>query len=350
MRRASLLWMLGWGALIVLMISNASEVDALTPTAAPVPPAPVQIQTVPALAGVRFAVDGRIITSDESGLATIQLDKGTYQIELLDSSFEAPGVQAQFSRWVDSVFTPRRDLVVRANTKMEAGFDVYHPVKMHFVDLSGNPVATEKVTSLTMTNSTGGKDSYESWEPKWILASHIARRAFGLGAVDIRYQIDSVVVDGTNVVNRSQLRFIPTQSRDWQIQLLFYSAHFEARDAFFGFPIGSGIELVYPDGHAEQHSFESASQINLASLPRGDYKVKVNGPGLSFSRPVSVSTNQEVTLPVISYLDLGLLFVVLWLLITVLLWIGRPHLFQVLRRRRKRLTVESDVTHSEHGW
>jgi hypothetical protein len=126
------------------------------------------------------------------------------------------------------------------------------------------------------------------------------------------------------------------------MQLLLFSARFKAKDALFGFPLGSSIELMYPDQHIETYDLGPGAEVTLQSLPRGEYKVKVNGWGYAPFRPVALSRNQEESLKVFSYLDLGVVFVVLWALVFGLLYVGRPHIFKRSKRRRLAVAEEPD--------
>ena len=78
------------------------------------------------------------------------------------------------------------------------------------------------------------------------------------------------------------------------------------RDALLGFPIGSAVRLEYPErqGRARE-ALGPGGELTLESLPRGDYRVSVDALGISSSRPVALSRDQEVQLQVISWLDVA---------------------------------------------
>jgi hypothetical protein len=328
--------------LLALLLAGLVPLAAGAFGAAPADAAPgtLDVEVVPPMEGVQFSLNGTVFQTDAAGLARVSVEKGVYPLELLDPTFEGGGIRAQFSRWADSTYETTREVRVRDQSKMQAGFDIYRPINFHFVDLNANPVDPERISSVTVTTSIGGRDTYETWETKWLQSSRVVRRPFGLGSVDIRYLVESVNIDGTNVVNRSQLRFYPTQTQEWQLQLLLYSARFKAKDALFGFPMGSSIELMYPDQHIEKYDLGSGSEVVLESLPRGEYKVKVDAWGYAPFRPVALSRNQEVPLKVFSYLDIGVAFLLLWALVFGLLYAGRPHIFR--KNKRKQITVAEE--------
>src|SRR5574341_1390220 len=238
----------------------------------PVTPIPgsIQVQTVPALANISItllgpaAPDGSIdpasaqsTTSDESGLARFRLrGTGDYRVEVTVPGDSESGQRVEFSRWLDEVFAPARDISISvrelaAGPLLQVGFDVSNLVKLNPLDLNGRPITWERVESVTLTSSIGQRQAFENGDPQWLKASRVTRRQLGLEVTEIQYSIESAIVAGSNVVNRAQQRFYPSESQEWPVQLLLYSAHFSARDAIFGYPVGSGIELTYPDGHAE---------------------------------------------------------------------------------------------------
>jgi hypothetical protein len=184
-----------------------------------------------------------------------------------------------------------------------------------------------------LASSLGQKETFDSPDAQWLKAGRVVRRVNGLEVTEIQYSVESAMVAGSNVVHRAQQRFYPSESQQWPVQLLLYSASFSARDAIFGFPIGSGINLTYPDGHVEAYEFGPSAELSLELLPRGEYKVQVTGRGYSPPSPVALSRDQVVSLQVVSYLDLAVMFSVIAVPALGLFLITRPHLLRGLRRR-----------------
>jgi hypothetical protein len=172
--------------------------------------------------------------------------------------------------------------------------------------------------------------------------NRVARRVDGLAVTPIQYSVDTVLIDGSNVVNSSQQRFYLKPNDLWIIQVLLYSAHFSAHDALFGFPMGSGIHLEYPDGHSRDFSFGAANDLDIPDLARGLYRAQVLGvqdKGTAFITPIALSRDQDVSLLVLSNLDIGLGGFVLIALALGLLFGGRPHLLQPLLARWPRIRL-----------
>jgi hypothetical protein len=147
------------------------------------------------------------------------------------------------------------------------------------------------------------------------------------------------------VVSQAQQRFYVDQEDLWTIQVLLYSARFNARDALFGFPIGTGILMEYPDGDVQSYSFDTDQGYTIDGLARGIYRVTVTGAnGYAPATPIALSRDQDVELMVFSALDIGVLVSVGLFLSVGLLWLGRPYVFKqalapVLRITSKRGSV-----------
>jgi hypothetical protein len=139
----------------------------------------------------------------------------------------------------------------------------------------------------------------------------------------------SIVIDGANVVSQAQQRFYVDQEDLWTIQVLLYAARFTAQDALFGFPIGTGIRMEYPDGEVQTYSFDTDQAHTLDGLARGIYRVTVTGAnGYAPATPIALSRDQDVELLVFSALDIGVLVSVGLFLSVGLLWFGRPYIFK----------------------
>ena len=109
-----------------------------------------------------------------------------------------------------------------------------------------------------------------------------------------------------------------------QIRLLLFAVRVTARDALLGFPIGSAVRLQYPNGGERREALGPRAELTLTSLPRGDYRVGVEALGISSSRPVALSRDQDVSLRVISWLDVAVVLLGLGSVALALLFARRP--------------------------
>jgi hypothetical protein len=310
------------------------------------------VQTVPRMAGVVFEIEGNRFTTDDKGIAVLEVVRWSSDLR---ARVEAPDVvlpcytgptledrpgwgdgaakqaassdpscriKAHFARW----YGWSGDL----NSSVYALMDTYVPVTWDFIDLEKNPVDPAFVSSITFKSSTGVKHEFKAADHGkvvWLHSGRVVPSQDGLQPKVLYYTVETAYVGGSNVVIRARDKFFPYKESHWDVTLLFYSATFRARDAFFGFSIGSTLNVVTPDGTVIKHDLDSNSEITLPKLPRGEYQVSVIGPGYSPLRPVAVSRDQDVEIQVFTYLDMAVVVSVLSAIGFGLIYLGRPFLF-----------------------
>ena len=289
---------------------------ALSALGAASPPAraaelPAVIQTVPEVPGMRFVADGIPFEADGSGRAfpPPPLVGSRASLRALETKI-APGVRARFDRWY-------RDGRI-------AALEVDYRVDTGFVDLEGNRIDPDVVSSVTLAGSNGRRRSFAGGTPQWLQGNRVVPETGGRQSTDVSYAAEKVLVGGSTVVRRGQQRFFPADGRSVQLRLLLFSARFVVRDALFGFPIGSAVRLKYPSGHEQRHGLDRGADLTVRSLPRGDYRVSVDALGISSSRPVALSGDQRVDLRVISWLDVVVVLLGLASVASGLLYLRRP--------------------------
>lgn len=286
------------------------------------------IQTIPRLRGVTFSIDGRRFQSDRLGRVSLPVTSRAElerRVRVLDTVVR-PGVRARFSGWYRGSPT----------------FALYYAVRLRFVDVAGNAIDPAAIESVELLSSNGLPETYTDFDGGrrlWLQGRGIVPAGLHQESKDVSQVVQRVVVDDANVVNQGQQRFYPARSRDARIEVLFFSARFEVRDALFGFPIGSEVKLHYPSGRVERHDLGSDGDIRFRALPRGRYEIGVEAAGWSFDRPMSLSREQNVRLQVISYFDVGVIILGLMCGVLIILFIGRPHLIPVYGKRLSRRAV-----------
>lgn len=303
--------------------SSKAEADLV------VSPAVVEIIVTPPLPDLRFSLDGRVFTSDDYGVARISVkEAGKYKLDVLPLDGNDENIQMHFGRWGDDEFEPTRVIEVPLNKPLQVGFEVSYQVSQTFVDLDNKPVDSSRITSITYKGSNGATFTFEDTGPHWLPAGRVIRLNNGLQETKILYSVMSIVIDGANVVSQAQQRYYVHENDMWSIQVLLYSAHFSARDALFGFAIGNGIHMEFPDGEVQEYSFDPKEGYTLNGLARGIYKVTVIGAqGYAPPTPIALSRSQDVELMVFSYIDMGFLVSIGLMLSVGLLWYGRPYVF-----------------------
>jgi hypothetical protein len=304
-----------------------------------VSPATVEIIVTPPLPDIKFSLDGKIFASDDYGVARIQVSKtGKYRLDVLPLETTDENIQMHFGRWGDDAFETSRQIEIPLQKPLEVGFEVSYRVSQAFVDLDFQPVDSSRITSITYKGSNGATFTFEDTGPHWLPAGRIIRLNNGLQETKILYSVMSVVIDGANVVSQAQQRFFVHENDKWDLQVLLYAVRFTANDALFGFPIGNGILMEYPDGDVQSYTFDPEHGYEITGLARGIYRVTVTGAqGYAPPTPIALSRNQDVQLMVFSYLDMGFLASIGLLLSVGLLAYGRPYIFKQIWDFRKRL-------------
>ena len=294
----------GLGALAVLLVL-CGRAGAQEPAGGALPPA---IQTVPEVPGMRFSLDGAEFAADRDGRAHPPARAGA-SLTALNTEI-APGVRARFDRWYQG--------------GRIAAIELLYRVAPSFVDLGGERIDSEAVTSVTLQGSHGRRRVFSGGRAQWLQANRVVPESGGEQSTALSYSVEKVVVAGSTVVHRAQQRFFPAESRKPQLRLLLFAARFKVRDALLGFPIGSAVRVEYPNGQEQRQALGPGAEVTVTSLPRGDYRVSVDAPGITSSRPVALSADQEVELRVISWLDVVIVLFGVASIALVLLFIRRP--------------------------
>jgi hypothetical protein len=322
-------------ALLLCAVSAASLGAAAVhvPAAAA---AQVTIDTVPRLKGIPIVVDKRVHRTNRFGRVTVKVNGPLRNRILVGDARVGPRSKAIFSRWYGNLD--------RAGANLTAALDLWFRFRWSFVDLKDRAVENQRVTSVHFRSSHGRarkfeQDEFGKWQ--WMQGSRVISTPEGPRRKNLYFTVEKVIVDKANVVNRAQQRFEAHRQNELAIKLLFYSAHFSASDALFKFPVGSGVKLTFPDGRVQHYELGPGAELTIDRLPRGEYWVEVEGPGMSFLRPVTLSRNQDVPLEVLTWVDIAFVFGVVFAIALGLLLVGRPWLLRYTRPSAYRTHWES---------
>ncbi len=301
-------------------------------------PASLAIQTVPPVEGLNMTLDGCETQTDVDGIGRLTVDylREDYR-EHLTFNFDPGDKNIRYE--TGKLYWRRSDFARMA-------VETDYRINWQFVDPEGIPIQLSEIDSMTIKSSIGAinefnQDSFAS--DIWLKGRRVVPGQGELLEKEVYYTVQSVVIDGQNVVNRSQQKFLPSEQQSWEIELLFFPATFQVRDALFGFRQGSAIVLEYPDGSRQRHELDQGETSLL--LPRGDYDISVEGWGLNLSRPLAMTRSQEVNLQLLSYLDLLVIASIAALIVIVPILAGRPWLMH--RSLRRASTVQ---TAPRQGW
>jgi hypothetical protein len=325
-----------WVAAAALL---AAALTAAVPVAAAAQSAPgrptLVIETSPEVPGATFALGGQSVRAGPDG--TARMAPASWVDLRAKMRVTAPPVKARlrarFARWYGLPkfsHTPKRDYVVTA------AFDIDYRISLSFVDLEDHPVDYGKISNVEVKDATGVIHRFTGEQlrrPVWLWGTRVVSLQSGALPKSIYYTVQSVTVAGANVVNQAQQRYEPVKDAALKVRLLFYSATFEARDAVFGFPVGSAVRLRYPDGQRGRFPLDARHEVVVGSLPRGEYDATIEGPGLPVSAPVSITRPQRLTLKLVTWLDLAVVMAAAAAFLG-----GLP----LLRRRRLRWRAASE--------
>src|SRR5512140_3820104 len=237
-------------------------------------PQVTQLQTVPSVPGVTFQIAGQQFVTGADGSAVVMVPQpGTYDLQVITDTYHDPYRRVEFSRWLSESFQPTRQIHLPTKSPVvQVGLDVYMLVGQRFVAPDGAPVPPQRVTEFSIRSLQGDTFNLRDGTPRWIPASRVTRRrSGGLEPVDLLYTVTSVMVDGSNVVNKAQQQFYAKPNAVWDITLLFYSMRIHATDALFGFPVGKAVNLELPNGHVQVMPLDSTGTAQATSLARGQY-------------------------------------------------------------------------------
>ena len=280
--------------------------SAAVAAALPSGSAALLVQTRPSLPGTEFVVDGQTVRAGPDGMARVVPSswvdlKASIKVRPPPSTSRQ---RARFARWFG---LPEWPIAPTRDVKVTAGFDVDYQTRLSFVDLKGRPVDWGSISEVVVKDATGVESRFSGdrlRRPVWLWGTRVVTLQAGPSIKSIYYTVQSVWVSGANVVNQAQQRHEPAENAAFTVKLLFYSATFVARDAIFGRPVGSAVRLRYPDGQHVRYRLDSRHEAVVSKLPRGEYDASIEGPGLPVSASVSITRPQQLTLKIITWLDL----------------------------------------------
>jgi hypothetical protein len=322
-------------------------IAAPSAAAAPVQPGTLTINATPAIAGVQFDVDGVVAASDANGTARLPVrdfNGVEKRLKVIPTQISAD-LKVQLDRVIGTA-GPRRG-------SLSVGLKVQRLVSFHFVGPDQEPVEPGRVSRIVFRGSTGEtvtiEDRSKMSEPLWLPASRTQQTPLGrLVSKDSYWTVSEVALNGAQVVNRGQQKFVPNELRSWTVRLLFYQVSVSGHDALFGSATGEGLELQRADGTVERIPFVDGG-AQLANLPRGDYGLRVYGSGLAFVRPVGISKDQALELEVITALDLAIIGSGVGFVAVGLIVVGRRRTVRALGRRLSISRVRSLLPATRHA-
>jgi hypothetical protein len=277
-------------------------------------PVNVQIRTVPALPGTRFAVDGQIFTAGADGTVTVTLqhDFTQHTLALLTPTITEVDHRYTFYRWEgqrdpnQAFRTVVTGLPWRAAYAITASFSQQCPVTPAFTDEHGVPLDLSTLDSASVRSDTGQVSALPVRGTSWLTCSVPVYAGGSLVNRPLGYRLQSVMTGGTNVVDSGKQSFLPSGNPRPTFVGLFYNLTVTAHDALFGGTTGRQAVLTGPDNRQHTVAFRQGDTATFSHLPRGDYSLTVSGSsGVALSKPIRLSRDSTADVAVVTGADLG---------------------------------------------
>ena len=253
------------------------------------------VATSPPVPGFRVEIEGvGVATTNAIGTAVFELDMSTAEIRERIRALDSEIMMDDESRYRFNTFQRFR------RTGVTATFNVDYPVEFSFTDRNRNEIPPERIESLVVKSSIGQVMEVPPGEAIWLHGTRVLSN--NIPKV-IYWTVQSVMLDGASVVNRSAYRITPALERLLPVRLLIYDLDLNVRSWLFRHPITGEVVLTHPGGETTHHSLENGT-LHLTGLPRGEYSVNVNGGGLGVAGPIVLSRNQSVDLVFYTWTEL----------------------------------------------
>jgi hypothetical protein len=294
----------------------------------------LEIVTVPPMPSARFSLDGQVLTPDDKGIVKLVMPRGPdkHRLELATPRLEDATGTIHFVRWFgqsenDQGFTPiLTNLVMSHNRRLQAAFQSSRTIRYDFVDQAHNRVEPARVTALTLRSDSGQTQTLRGVQEVRLTGFRPVQEGASAVAKDVTYYLQSVEIDGANVVNTGEQRLVPNRAASATFVVLLRSVRFQVRDLLFGGPMGARVDLTYPDGHTTSLNTAEDGDVAVADLARGKYRVGVATAGYTSDQEIVLSRSQYVELRVLSYVDMAVIGGVLLLAAAALVLLGRRRL------------------------
>jgi hypothetical protein len=280
----------------------------------------VSVRTVPATPGVVLTFEGRRYVTDRTGRARIPHARGVASVAVLPhivvgSRRINDHTIVRFARW----FTVGPDSV--------AALDVFQRTAWTFVDAGNSAVPASRVERLVLRSTSGEVRVLQSnlERPRWLFSRHVSFVRGRLVVKDIDYAVQRVTVLGADVVNAGQQTFVPAYERSVRFTLAFFALTVRGEDALFGSSVAARVQLELPNGVVRNLKLVDG-EVMLAAMPRGTYRVTLQGGAYSISQPLVLSRSQVAVVPLVTYLDVLVVGGGLLVLAIGLVLVGRPYL------------------------
>jgi hypothetical protein len=295
-------------------------------------PVTLTIRTVPPLSGIRFTMDGDSVRTGSHGKATYTREHNfsKHTLALVDRSIKTKDRRYRFARWAgqrdpgQTYLTKITGLPMRADYTITVAFTVQYPVTAHFADQNGLPMELSRISAAQIKSLDGKQSELPRTGRLWLDGKVPVYRKSALSLVDTVYSVQSVMFDGTNVVDVGRQRFKPSAGPDVKVTGYFHDLTVTVQDALFGHPVSGYVIVTRPDGVRRALVVGDDQTAEARRLPRGEYGVGISGSdGIVLSQQIRLSKQKTLDMKVISLKDQIVVAALATMIAVFLLMLGR---------------------------
>jgi hypothetical protein len=292
--------------------SSASAVITIAPLH-------LTLQALPALPGINLGVDGQFYKTDVNGAVHIDVASAGYHTLTASTDSPDPKMKLRLVRWANGSPGASTRYHLLADETVYVSFATAFLTPIRFVDAAGNPVDTRLLGDVLAIGPAGldvrlwpssGDQSLELPAP--------SRTALAQLPSNWHYSITWATYQGTSVANRGDSAFVPGPGRTWVIKLRLYALHVHVRRPILGAGHHS-VVVTSQAGYRQAARLDAGGNATFNDLPRGEYLVRLVGPGYSLPVDMTMTRNQTVEPPVSSREELVLAY---WFFLSIAVAFG----------------------------
>jgi hypothetical protein len=284
-------------------------------------PLHLTVQALPAIAGVSLSIDGQVHVTDATGAVKMDVASAGYHTFGAANTSADPNVKLRFVHWS----TGSSDASIRyhllADENVYASFSVLFLTHVKIVDADGHSLEGPNLGLVTASGPRG--TNLQLWPSKgdqWLEIPPPSRSSLAGTPNDWHYSVSGATYQGLSVANRGDSSFVPGPGKTWVVRLRLYTLSVHVRHPIVGTPHTS-VLVISSNGIGRTAALDSNGNVQLKDLPRGDYTVKLVGPGYSLTVLTTMTRSQSIEVPAASPQEffLGYWVIGLGLLLLVLL-------------------------------
>jgi hypothetical protein len=295
-------------------------------------PLHLTLQALPGVAGVSLAIDGRVYKTDASGAIHLDVASAGFHSLTASNASADPRIRLTFVRWSTGSGTATTRYHMLADETVYASFAMAFLTHVQIVDADGRSVQGPDLGQVTAVGPRGSVvQLWPSTGDQWLTLPPPSRTALAGTPNDWHYSITSATYDGLSVANRGDSAFVPGPGKTWQVRLRLYTLSVHVRRPLVG-PPHTSVLVISQNGLGRSAAIDSSGYVILRDLPRGEYTVKVIGPGYSLPVATTMSRSQTVEVLasspqefVVAY-EVAVIVVILFVLLARRRWLAQRRL------------------------